>query len=277
MEDLIDSLGLICIPIGEMLIALPPTRWTQFTSSLMETLKAFHADNPDLPGIGMDRLRLQLDPRLAAPAFAAALRGLSRAGEVALDGAGCGCPVIRYNYPKRRILWLQVEPLLAGSAGFHPPRVRDIAEILAKPEAEIRRLLKLAGRMGKVHEVAHDHFFLRAELARMVEIVAGLTATKPGGQFTAAQFRDRVGSGRKVAVHILEFLDLHGVTVRRGDLRRVNSHRLDLFRRAVDTELSTRATSGGALSPGGRPDFKSGSGRPALSCHVPTKPGFLRL
>ena len=33
---------------------------------------------------------------------------------------------------------------------FRPPRVRDIAALLAAPEAEIRRLLKLAGRMGKV-------------------------------------------------------------------------------------------------------------------------------
>ena len=262
VESLIDSLGLVRIPVGEMLIVLPPTRWTQFKSRLVETLKAFHADNPDLPGIGMERLRLQLDPRLAAPAFAAVLRGLSRAGEVALDGAWVRLPGHEARLtPKDEILWLQIEPLLAGSEGFHPPRVRDIAEMLAKPEAEIRRLLKLAGRMGKVHEVAHDHFFLRAELAQMVEIIERLAATEPGGQFTAAQFRDQVGSGRKVAVHILEFLDLHGVTVRRGDLRRVNSHRLDLFRRPVDKELSTTAASGGASSPVGRPDFKSGRGR----------------
>jgi selenocysteine-specific elongation factor len=261
-ESLVECLGLIRIPVGEMLIVLPPTRWTQFKSSLVETLKAFHADNPDLPGIRMERLRLQLDPRLVAPAFAAALRGLSRAGEVALAGAWVRLPghEVRLT-PKDEILWLQIESLLTGSTGFHPPRVRDIAEVLAKPEAEIRQLLKLAGRTGKVHEVAHDHFFLRAELAQMVEIVAGLAATEPGGQFTAAQFRDRVGSGRKVAVHTLEFLDLHGVTVRRGDLRRVNSYRLDLFRRPVDNEPPMVAASGGASSPVGRPDFKSGRGR----------------
>ena len=44
------------------------------------------------------------------------------------------------------------------------------------------------------------------------------------------QFRDRLDNGRKVAIQILEFFDRHGVTLRRGDLRRMNTQRLDLFR-----------------------------------------------
>ena len=63
----------------------------------------------------------------------------------------------------------------------------------------------------------------------MTDIVADLAATIVAGAFTAAQFRDRVENGRKVAIQILEFFDRHGVTLRRGDLRRVNPHRLDLF------------------------------------------------
>jgi selenocysteine-specific elongation factor len=39
-----------------------------------------------------------------------------------------------------------------------------------------------------------------------------------------------------VAILILEFFDRHGVTVRRGDLRRLNPHRLDLFGRPREAE-----------------------------------------
>ena len=60
-------------------------------------------------------------------------------------------------------------------------------------------------------------------------INADIAAAAPQGQFTAAQFRDRLDNGRKVAIQILEFFDRHGVTLRRGDLRRINRHRLDLF------------------------------------------------
>ena len=48
----------------------------------------------------------------------------------------------------------------------------------------MRRLLKLLSRMGKVDEVAHDHFFLRGTVAEMVEIIVDLAAEAPNGQFT---------------------------------------------------------------------------------------------
>ena len=145
-----------------------------------------------------------------------------------------------------------------------------MARELARPEAEIRKLLKLTGRIGMVHEVAHDHFFLRSALTEIVEIVCNLAAERDK-QFSVAQFRDTAGSGRKVAVHILEFLDRHGVTLRRGDLRRINKHRLDLFRRQDDNGPPTEAF-GGASSPVGRPDFKSGFSRPASSQSIPHNP-----
>jgi len=253
-----EALGLIRIPVANAAYVLTPARWMAFKRSLAETLGLFHAANPDLPGIGTERLRLKLEPRLPAPFFSAVLRDLARTGAVSLDGAWVRLPDHEVQLtPQDEALWRQVHPHIAGDAGFHPPRVRDIASMLARPETEIRRLLKLAGRMGKVHEVAHDHFFLRAELARIVDIAGNLAAGQPGGQFTAAQFRDHVGSGRKVAIHILEFLDRHGVTFRRGDLRRVNPRRLNLFRQ----EGEWADSSGGASSPVGRPDFKSGRGR----------------
>jgi selenocysteine-specific elongation factor len=106
----------------------------------------------------------------------------------------------------------------------------------------MRRLLKLVGRMGKVHEVAHDHFFLHATVAEMLEVAVDLASNAANGEFTAAQFRDRLDNGRKVAIQILEFFDRHGVTLRRGDLRRINKYRLDLFHSPTD-EKSDRPMS----------------------------------
>ena len=201
----------------------------------MAALQSFHADNPDLPGIGLERLRLQLQPRLPAPAFLSILHGLVRAKEIALDGAWVRLAghEVRLT-PQDEKVWSKIAPLLGGAERFRPPRVRDIATLLTQREPDVRRLLKLLGRMGKADEVAHDHFFLRETVAEMVGIVVDLGTTSPNGQFTAAQFRDRVENGRKVAIQILEFFDRHGVTLRRGDLRRINKHRLELFRRAAE-------------------------------------------
>ena len=37
-----------------------------------------------------------------------------------------------------------------------------------------------------------------------------------GHDFTAAEFRDKLVNGPKVAIQILEFFDRHGITIRRG-------------------------------------------------------------
>ena len=115
-------------------------------------------------------------------------------------------------------------------------------------------MLKLAARIGLADEVAHDLFFLRPALQEIITILAAVAADAEGGAFTAAQLRDRLANGRKVAIQILEFFDRHGVTLRRGDLRRLNKHRLDLFAPVL---LSSADQNGGESSPVGRPDFKS--------------------
>ncbi len=262
MQTICDGLNVVKATAGERVFALSAPVWLQFKRSLSTALQSFHAGNPDLPGVGLERLRLQLQPRLPAPAFLSVLQGLVRNKEIALDGAW-----VRLSGHEVRLtpvdekIWQKIAPLLGGAERFRPPRVRDIATLLSEREADIRRLLKLLGRMGKADEVAHDHFFLRETVAEMVGIVVDLGSTSPNAQFTAAQFRDRVDNGRKVAIQILEFFDRHGVTLRRGDLRRINKHRLDLFRRAAEPAGLDTSESGRDSPPVGRPDFKSGRGR----------------
>ena len=261
-QTVCERLGVIKATAAERAFALSASVWLQFKRGLLAALERFHADNPDLPGIGLERLRLQLQPRLPPPGFLSILQSLVRDKEIALDGAW-----VRLSGHEVRltaadeIIWGKIAPLLGGAERFRPPRVRDIATLLTQREGDIRRLLKLLGRMGKADEVAHDHFFSRETVAEMVGIVVDLGAASPNAQFTAAQFRDRVDNGRKVAIQILEFFDRHGVTLRRGDLRRINKHRLDLFRRAADMVGHDTSVSGRDSSPVGRPDFKSGRGR----------------
>jgi len=92
------------------------------------------------------------------------------------------------------------------------------------PEAEMRKLLQRLAKVGRVVEVAPDQYFLRPVVAEMVAIAHGF-----GHDFTAAQFRDKLDNGRKVAILILEFFDRHGITMRRGDLRRTVPLKLEQF------------------------------------------------
>jgi selenocysteine-specific elongation factor len=224
--------GIECVILGadDSRMALLPETWRTFTASALDRIASWHADHPDQQGVGREALRMSLQPRLPKPAFGAAMQNLARGGALVLDGAFLRLPshAVRLA-PGDERAWETIQPMLGGAERFRPPRVRDIAQATGRAEAEVRSLLKRASRMGWVDEAAPDHFFLRSTVREMTGIVADLTETVPGGAFTAAQFRDRVDNGRKVAIQILEFLDRHGVTLRRADLRRVNRHRLDLF------------------------------------------------
>jgi selenocysteine-specific elongation factor len=247
--------GLIRLQSGDASIAISPERWRGFSADLIGRLAAYHGENPDLQGLGREKLRLQLQPRLPPPVFVAALQRLAGAGALVLDGAFVRLASHTARLaPGDEAAWAQIAPLLGGTERFRPPRVRDLAEATGRAERDIRRLLKLAGRMGWADEIAQDHFFLRATLREMIALCVEEAGRADGGAFTAAQFRDRVDNGRKVAIQILEFFDRHGVTLRKGDLRRLNPHRLDLFGPIV---VSSADADGGESSLVGRSDFKS--------------------
>ena len=235
--------------IGPVAVSL--SAHDRLRTGLTDRLAAFHEENPDLPGIGRERLRLLLVPRLPKDAFLVFLRDQAAAGRIALEGAFVRLPghAVRLT-PEDEALWDRIHPQLLGEGRFRPPRVRDFASDFGLDEKEIRRVLRLTQRLGRADQIAHDHFFAREVTAEMVAILLDVAARAEGGWFTAPAFRDRVMNGRKVAIEILDFFDRHGVTLRRGDLRRINPHRVDQF----------GAQDGRESSPVGRPDFKSGCG-----------------
>ena len=240
-------------------LAMLPEKWQILAQATIERLDAWHAEHPDMPGMALERLRLAAAPRLPTPLFRAVLARLAGDGALVTVGSWIRRPGHEVRLTAEdEALWERVMPLIDAQERFRPPRVRDIGQMLGYREEDIRRLFRLAGRRGDVHEVALDHFFLRTTLSEMVGIATELAGAHPPG-FNAAQFRDRLDNGRKVAIQILEFFDRHGVTIRRGDLRRINRQRLDLF------GPHPAMPDGGETSPVGRPDFKSGRGRQTVS------------
>jgi selenocysteine-specific elongation factor len=202
-------------------------------------LERTHREQPGIKGVGLERLRLQVEPRLPVSAFLPFLQRLAKRGDIVVDGA-----VVRLARHEAKLsaedqkTWSRIVPLLSDTARFRPPRTNEIAAALSLREAEVRRLLKQLAKMAAVDEIAPDHFFLRETVAEMVDIVADLSAKGSGGQFSAADFRDRLDNGRKVAIQILEFFDRHSVTARHGDLRRINDARRDLYRRGSPAATS---------------------------------------
>ncbi len=233
VDEAVKAFGLVTFVDGDRVVALTAEAWQAYATEVAATLDRFHVEKPDLPGLGQERLRLALSPRLPAPAFARALQRLVAEGQVILDRSWVRRPghEVRLS-PEEEKIWSRIAPMLGGEARFRPPRVRDIAKSLQIDEGFIRRLFKLAARRGDVDEIAQDHYFLGPTVVEMADAARALAAADAGGEFTVIAFRDRLDNGRKVAIHILEFFDRQGLTMRRGDIRRINPHKRDLFSRA---------------------------------------------
>ncbi|MBV0891119.1 selenocysteine-specific translation elongation factor [Paracoccus sp. Z118] len=222
--------GVATLSTGSATLALAQATLRGLDAGLDATLQDFHEQNPAMQGLGRERLRLALTPRLPKPGFDAFLAARARTGAVVAEGGFLRLPGHEAKLsPEDEALLARILPRLAGKDRFRPPRVRDFASEMGEDEGDVRRVLRMAARQGRIDQIRPDHFFLRSTTAEMVGIIADVQAAAPDGWVTAAAFRDRVQNGRKVAIEILDFFDRQGVTLRRGDLRRINPHRADMF------------------------------------------------
>jgi len=80
----------------------------------------------------------------------------------------------------------------------------------------MRQILKSSARMGRVYEVAQDYFFPREVLSEVIDVMKKIASTKTNGEFVAADLRDYLDNGRKVAILMLEFFDRHGLWLKFG-------------------------------------------------------------
>ncbi|GAB2801535.1 selenocysteine-specific translation elongation factor [Halomonas shantousis] len=194
-----------------------------FSRSALEGLEsrivAVVADNherePAMLGTERERLRRQVMPNLPSALFRPLLNSLIRKGRIEQHNAFVALPGHQAGLDEAdERLWQTIRPLLE-ECRFEPPRVRDIAAMQGVEEQRIRELLIACARLGEVYHVRRDHFFMASSVRDMAMIVEELVAMH--GSARAADFRDRIGTGRKLAIQILEFFDRLGFTRRIRD------------------------------------------------------------
>jgi selenocysteine-specific elongation factor len=191
------------------------TQWNRLQSAVLQALAAEHAREPQQLGLEGRRLRRLAAPNLPWGIYTALIQQLLTAQRVQRHGPWLHLPDHRITLaPAEERLWNTVAPLLRATP-FAPPWVRDIATLLKLPESQIRLLLKRVTLLGDTYEVLHDRYFTRDAVTRLAQIATELA--EDGGAVRAADFRNRIGSGRKLAIQILEYFDRSGFSRRVGD------------------------------------------------------------
>jgi selenocysteine-specific elongation factor len=127
-EAMIQRFSLVRLPTPKSEYVITSVVWLRLENAIHTALTAFHADHSNLSGMGFERLRLQLEPRLSAPVFTALLQGLARDEKLSLDGTWVRLPYHEARLsPTDEAVWTKIARYIGGEDRFRPPRVRDIA------------------------------------------------------------------------------------------------------------------------------------------------------
>ncbi len=187
--------------LGDMLVS--SERLARLRASVTAALLAHHAAKP--LDRGVEREALRAVTRLDPGAFDALLAGLSN-----VTGHGALVRLSSHRVAFDASQEASARALLARltSAGFAPPLAADLGV-----EPALLRALVAGGELVKIGD-----FYLTGEQARAARECVR-TAIGERGPLTVAQIRDLLGTSRKYAVPLCEWLDATGATRRTGDTR----------------------------------------------------------
>jgi selenocysteine-specific elongation factor len=189
-------------------------------SSLVDTLRAWHAAHPLSSGMEMEEARSSLPARIAPKVFRQLIEEFANDRALVREGSLLRLPDHRVEVPDARVELLMTA---LNKAPLAPPDVKQLGEALAIDRRKLMELLRALEKKQLVVAVSPDLFFAKAGVDQVRrELVNDLTAR---GSITAGEFRDRYKTSRKYAIPLLEYFDREGVTIRTGEVRRLKRPR----------------------------------------------------
>ena len=180
--------------------------------TLLQALTRYHEQHDDQPGPGRERLRRMALPSENEGLVLELIERLRQQGELESRQGWLHLPGHQPGFSGEQLaLWLQVEALF----GDAPWWVRDLARETGQDEQRMRQLLRLAAQQGLITAIVKDRYYRRQSILAFADLIRSLDQER--GSTCAADFRDRLGTGRKLAIQILEYFDRIGFTRRRGN------------------------------------------------------------
>ena len=142
-------------------------KWAELKAFALAALTRHHAAEPLSPGLEMEELRSRLPYEIGARNYRALADRLARETDIVREES-----TLRLKTHRVKIgesdgkLVARIEDELR-KAGFQPPELKQLAEALKLPAAEVgklRSVLSALEREGKVVKIATDLYFARASV-----------------------------------------------------------------------------------------------------------------
>lgn len=195
-------------------VLIASARWRTLIVDIDQAVEAWHGAHPSSVGIGIAQLQRIIAPRITPGQFRDVLRAAEAAGSVKVAGAHVVHAGFKAALPAEDdVLWQRIRPLLLAD-DTQPPRVVELAEQIQASHTTVMQTLTAVTRLGFVHPVAKNRFYLPSGLRKLTDVAHSL-----GDGFEIAAFRDAAGLGRNLAIEVLEYFDTCTFTRRDGNTR----------------------------------------------------------
>ncbi|CBG90924.1 selenocysteine-specific translation elongation factor [Citrobacter rodentium] len=208
MRQLVGQHGFI--QAGDSLLNAPvAARWQR---KILDTLATYHEQHRDEPGPGRERLRRMALPMEDEALVLMLIERMRESGEIQSHHGWLHLPDHKAGFSdEQAAVWQKAAPLFADD----PWWVRDLARELATEEQAMRMVLRQAAQQGMITAIVKDRYYRNDRIVAFASLIRELDQER--GSTCAADFRDRLGVGRKLAIQILEYFDRIGFTRRRGN------------------------------------------------------------
>ncbi len=200
-------------------LVVAKARWQQGLAAIPRYLEHWHQRHPAVAGISINELQAALDVTLEAPLLAALLDELRRVGVLALKSGSVRLNNFNASLSDEDVARLCQFEACVGQRGTKIPLLSQIAAETGLGKKTLQRLGQLAVRDGRLHKLNDNRYATAQQLAQLAQLAMDLAAENQ--PVTVVNFKDRMGTGRKVAIEVLEYFDSIEFTRRRGDTREI--------------------------------------------------------
>ncbi|MBG5985788.1 selenocysteine-specific translation elongation factor [Proteus vulgaris] len=181
---------------------------------LLNTLEEYHQQHNDQMGVGRSRLKRMALPTYHDELVYHLIDQLRKEGAISQSRGWLHLPTHGLAFSsEQESLWQHAKVYFEQS---EPWWVRDLANEMKIDEKEIRSLLRKAAQLGLIIPIIADRYYTHTSIEKFASII--VKYNENNGSVTAADFRDELSVGRKLAVQILEYFDRTGFTRRKKDL-----------------------------------------------------------
>lgn len=195
-------------------------RFMEIRDEFTRIVSQYHKTNPLKPGMPKEELKSKMKYLVPAKYFDAVLEKTVSLGFLKAEMSNIRQPEFEVEYTKEQKKIREDILDKLKEDGFSPRSLKELTK-----DKGYRPVME-SMMDSEVIRLDPDMVMLRENFKTAYEAV--LEMAGKNGSVTLAEVRDRLGTSRKYAVAVLDFLDKAGITVRQEDIRKLTGKKLSI-------------------------------------------------